>query len=119
MQNGPSPEWLQQRLRAIGLRPISALVDIPNFFTYDRNRPLHVFDADKVSGDLRVHRAKGGETLVGLDEKSYEFAPGMVVISDDQGVESIDLAWLTLLAAIELWARRVSEGQEHCCDQGS
>jgi len=87
--NGPSPQWLQDRLRAIGLRPISALVDITNFFTYDRNRPLHVFDADKVSGDLRVHRAKGGETLVGLDEKSYEFAPGMVVISDDQGVESI------------------------------
>ena len=89
VKNGPSPEWLQQRLRAIGLRPISALVDITNFFTIDANRPLHVFDADKVSGNLRVHRAKGGETLIGLDEKEYTFAQGMVVISDDNGVESI------------------------------
>ncbi len=87
--NGPSPEWLQDRLRAIGLRPISALVDITNFFTYDRNRPLHVFDADKVTGNLRVHRAKGGETLVGLDEKDYTFSRGQVVISDDKGIESI------------------------------
>lgn len=89
VKNGPSPEWLQQRLRAIGLRPISALVDITNFFTIDANRPLHVFDADKVKGNLRVHRAKGGETLTGLDEKEYTFAEGMVVISDDNGVESI------------------------------
>jgi phenylalanyl-tRNA synthetase beta chain len=76
VKNGPSPDWLQDRLRAIGLRPISALVDITNFFTFDRNRPLHVFDADKVQGDLRIHRARGGETLVGLDEKTYTFAPG-------------------------------------------
>ncbi len=89
VQNGPSPDWLQTRLRAIGLRPISALVDITNFFTYDRNRPLHVFDADKVSGNLRVHRARGGETLVGLDEKEYTFSRGQVVISDDTGIESI------------------------------
>ncbi len=89
VKNGPSPEWLQQRLRAIGLRPISALVDITNFFTFDANRPLHVFDADKVSGDLRVHRAQGGETLIGLDEKEYTFSDGMVVISDDNGIESI------------------------------
>ncbi|WP_412509208.1 phenylalanine--tRNA ligase subunit beta [Roseovarius sp. SYSU LYC5161] len=87
--NGPSPQWLQDRLRAIGLRPISALVDITNFFTFDRNRPLHVFDADKVQGDLRVHRTKGGETLVGLDEKEYTFEPGQVVISDDAAIESI------------------------------
>ncbi|SLN57886.1 Phenylalanine--tRNA ligase beta subunit [Roseovarius litorisediminis] len=87
--NGPSPEWLQDRLRAIGLRPISALVDITNFFTFDRNRPLHVFDADKVQGNLRIHRAKGGETLVGLDEKEYTFSAGQVVISDDNGIESI------------------------------
>ena len=87
--NGPSPQWLQDRLRAIGLRPISALVDITNFFTFDQNRPLHVFDADKVKGDLRIHRAKGGETLVGLDEKEYTFSEGQIVISDDAGVESI------------------------------
>ncbi|MBO9399778.1 phenylalanine--tRNA ligase subunit beta [Shimia sp. R9_3] len=89
VKNGPSPQWLQDRLKAIGLRPISALVDITNFFTFDRNRPLHVFDADKVKGDLRVHRTQGGETLMGLDEKEYTFGPGMVVISDDNAVESI------------------------------
>lgn len=89
VRNGPSPQWLQDRLRAIGLRPISALVDITNFFTHDRNRPLHVFDADKVKGNLRIHRAKGGETLTGLDEKIYTFSEGQVVISDDDGIESI------------------------------
>ena len=87
--NGPSPAWLQQRLRAIGLRPISALVDVSNFFTYDMNRPLHVFDAGKVRGNLRVHRAKAGETLVGLDEKTYTFPEGAVVISDDHEIESV------------------------------
>lgn len=89
VKNGPSPDWLQHRLKAIGLRPISALVDITNFFTIDANRPLHVFDADKVQGDLRVHRANGGESLIGLDEKEYRFKAGMVVISDDNGIESI------------------------------
>ncbi len=87
--NGPSPAWLQDRLRAIGLRPISFLVDVTNFFTFDRNRPLHVFDAGKLNGGLRVHAARGGETLTGLDEKDYTFAAGMTLISDDEGVESI------------------------------
>ena len=89
VKNGPSPKWLQDRLRAIGLRPISALVDVTNFFTFDRNRPLHVFDADKLAGNLRVHRAAEGDTLIGLDEKEYTFSAGQVVISDDSGVESI------------------------------
>jgi len=89
VKNGPSPQWLQDVLRAIGLRPISALVDITNFFTYDRARPLHVFDADKVKGGLRVHTSEGGETLVGLDEKEYTFGSGMIVISDDENIESI------------------------------
>ncbi len=89
VKNGPSPDWLQARLKAIGLRPISALVDITNFFTFDRNRPLHVFDADKVQGDLRVHRAKGGEQILALDEKTYTFEDGMMVISDDRAPESI------------------------------
>ncbi|TMV03792.1 phenylalanine--tRNA ligase subunit beta [Ruegeria sediminis] len=89
VRNGPSPQWLQDQLRAIGLRPISALVDITNYMTFDHNRPLHVFDADKVSGDLRVHRAKGGERLVALDEKEYTLQPGMMVISDGNGPESI------------------------------
>ncbi|MFW2589302.1 phenylalanine--tRNA ligase subunit beta [Sagittula sp. SSi028] len=89
VKNGPSPQWLQDRLRAIGLRPISALVDITNFFTFDRNRPLHVFDADKVAGNLRIHRAEAGATLTALDDKEYSFSGGQVVISDDSGVESI------------------------------
>lgn len=89
VKNGPSPQWLQDRLKAIGLRPISFLVDVTNFFTYDRNRPLHVFDADKVKGDLRVHRAKGGEEVLALDEKTYTLGKGMVAISDDNGVESL------------------------------
>lgn len=90
VKNGPSPAWLQDKLRAIGLRPISFLVDVTNFFTYDRNRPLHVFDADKVAGNsLRIHRAKGGETLMGLDDKEYTFSEGMTLISDAEKVESI------------------------------
>ncbi|MFD0910269.1 phenylalanine--tRNA ligase subunit beta [Ruegeria arenilitoris] len=89
VKNGPSPQWLQDQLKAIGLRPISALVDITNYMTFDGNRPLHVFDADKVKGNLRVHRAKGGEKLVALDEKEYTLQPGMMVISDDNGPESI------------------------------
>ena len=90
VNNGPSPQWMQDRLRAIGLRPISFLVDVTNFFTYDRNRPLHVFDADKVAGNaLRVHRAKGGETMMALDDKEYTFAEGMTLISDAHSVESI------------------------------
>ncbi|MEM0947513.1 MAG: phenylalanine--tRNA ligase subunit beta [Pseudomonadota bacterium] len=89
VKNGPSPAWLQDRLRAIGLRPISALVDITNFFTFDQNRPLHVFDADVVKGDLTVYPAAGGETLMALDDKEYTFEPGMMVIGDDAGPESI------------------------------
>ncbi len=87
--NGPSPDWLQQRLKAIGLRPINALVDITNFFTHDLNRPLHVFDAAKVHGNLHLRGAKAGETLVALDDKTYAMPEGAVVICDDQGIESI------------------------------
>ena len=90
VKNGPSPDWLQHQLRAIGLRPISFLVDVTNWFTYDLNRPLHVFDADKITGNsLRLHRATGNETLVGLDEKEYTFPQGATVISDAEGPESI------------------------------
>ncbi|MGB3409200.1 MAG: phenylalanine--tRNA ligase subunit beta [Jannaschia sp.] len=89
VRNGPSPAWLQDQLRAIGLRPISFLVDVTNWFTYDLNRPLHVFDADVVQGDLRVHRAGGGEEIVALDDKTYVLPEGAIAISDDRGVESI------------------------------
>ncbi|MCI5077590.1 phenylalanine--tRNA ligase subunit beta [Oricola sp.] len=89
VKNGPSPAWMQQRLLAIGLRPISALVDITNYVTMDRGRPLHVFDAAKVAGNLVVRRAKEGETVLALDEREYELTAEMCVIADDNGVESI------------------------------
>ncbi|OWU86470.1 phenylalanyl-tRNA synthetase subunit beta [Oceanicola sp. 22II-s10i] len=90
VKNGPSPQWLQDKLKAVGLRPISALVDITNFFTYDRNRPLHVFDAAKVAGNaLTIAKAKGGEELLALDEKTYTIPAGVLIISDTKGVESI------------------------------
>ena len=89
VKNGPSPAWLQARLTAIGLRPISALVDITNFFTFALNRPLHVFDAAKVHGPLRIHPATGGEELLALDGKTYTLRPGMMLISDDTGPESL------------------------------
>lgn len=89
LKNGPSPRWLQERLRAIGLRPINFLVDVTNFFTYDRARPLHVFDADKVRGNLRVYRAKGDETLLALDGKTHHFQPGQMIIGDDTGPAAI------------------------------
>ncbi len=89
VRNGPSPDWLQQRLKSLGLRPINALVDITNFITFDRGRPLHVFDAAKVKGDLVVRLARDGEELLGLDGRTHRFEPGMVVIADDNGIESI------------------------------
>ncbi len=89
VKNGPSPKWMQQRLLAIGLRPISALVDITNYVTYDLGRPLHVFDADKVKGDLVVRRGKDGEKFLALDGKEYTLGPQICVIADDNGVESL------------------------------
>ncbi|UIK05822.1 phenylalanine--tRNA ligase subunit beta [Neorhizobium galegae] len=89
VKNGPSPLWMQQRLKAIGLRPINALVDITNFMTFDHGRPMHVFDAAKVKGDLTVRRALEGETVLALDTREYKLNPGNVVIADDNGVESI------------------------------
>jgi phenylalanyl-tRNA synthetase beta chain len=89
VKNGPSPEWLQQRLISIGLRPINTLVDITNFMTYDRSRPLHVFDAAKVMGNLTVRRARDGESLLALDGRTYPLDSGMTVIADDHGVESL------------------------------
>ncbi|MGF1609186.1 MAG: phenylalanine--tRNA ligase subunit beta [Kiloniellales bacterium] len=89
VRNGPSPKWLQDRLRAIGLRPISALVDITNYVTFDLGRPLHVFDADKVKGDLTMRMARDGEEILALDGKSYTLDSGMTVIADDNGPHGI------------------------------
>lgn len=89
VKNGPSPKWMQQRLLAIGLRPISALVDITNYVTFDLGRPLHVFDADKVAGNLTVRRAKQGEEVLALDGKTYKLGTDNCVIADENGVESL------------------------------
>src|SRR5262245_54030128 len=89
VKNGPSPDWLQRRLIAIGLRPINTLVDITNYITYDRARPLHVFDAAKVRGNLTVRRARNGEQLLALDGKTYVLDETMCVIADGEGVESL------------------------------
>ncbi|MBB4040514.1 phenylalanyl-tRNA synthetase beta chain [Microvirga flocculans] len=89
VKNGPSPDWMQRRLLSIGLRPINALVDITNYMTFDRGRPLHVFDLKKVKGNLTVRRAKDGEEVLALDGRTYRLDSGNVVIADDNGVESI------------------------------
>ncbi len=87
--NGESPDWLKEKLLAIGLRPISALVDITNLMTIDLNRPLHVFDADKVKGDIRVRLSKSGEKMLALNEKEYTFDDEMTLITDDNGPEGL------------------------------
>jgi phenylalanyl-tRNA synthetase beta chain len=89
VKNGPSPKWLQDRLRAIGLRPISALVDITNYVTYDLGRPLHVFDADKVKGDVVMRFAQPGAEILALDGSTYTLDSEMVAIHDDNGPEGI------------------------------
>ncbi|MBX4998448.1 phenylalanine--tRNA ligase subunit beta [Rhizobium lentis] len=89
VKNGPSPRWMQQRLTAIGLRPINALVDITNYMTFDQGRPIHVFDAAKIKGNLTVRRAREGETVLALDQREYKLGPNNVVISDEEGIESI------------------------------
>ena len=85
-RTAPSPKWLQDRLTAIGLRPISALVDITNFFTFDVNRPLHVFDADKVDGTSSCGWRRRGETIAALNGKSYTLTGEETVIADADGV---------------------------------
>ncbi|WP_127145037.1 phenylalanine--tRNA ligase subunit beta [Pelagibacterium montanilacus] len=86
VKNGPSPDWLQARLRAVGLRPINALVDITNFVSLDRARPLHVFDADTLKGAVGARRARAGESFLALDGKTYDLDETMCVIADDEKV---------------------------------
>jgi phenylalanyl-tRNA synthetase beta chain len=85
VKNGPSPKWLQDQLKAIGLRPISALVDITNFITYDRARPLHFYDLNKVKGAMTVRRGKD-EAFDALDDKSYTATDADIAITDDSGI---------------------------------
>ena len=86
VQNTQSPDWLQARLKAIGLKPINALVDITNYISYDRGRPLHVYDADKLGGTVHARQAKAGESFVALDDETYELRDADCVIADDNGV---------------------------------
>ena len=85
VNNGPSPEWLQNRLRAVGLRPINALVDVTNYISQDRGRPLHVYDADKLEGAIHARLGKIGEKFLGLDGKEHRIDETMCVIADDNG----------------------------------
>ena len=89
VQNKESPLWLKQRLISIGLNPISALVDITNYLTFDRGRPLHVFDADKLVGGLTVRKSYKGEKFHALDDKIYELDEGMIVITDEKEIVSL------------------------------
>ena len=89
VKNVESPDWLKKKLVSVGLRPISALVDITNYFNIGEDHPLHVFDADKLTGNLTVRSAKEGETLDALDEKVYTLHENMVVVADQKGPQSI------------------------------
>jgi phenylalanyl-tRNA synthetase beta chain len=89
VKNGPSPQWLQDWLKAVGQTPRSALVDVTNFLSLDRGRPLHVFDAGKLKGDLRARLAKDGEQVLALNNETYTLDATMVVIADDSGAQGI------------------------------
>lgn len=89
VRNGPSPVWVQQRLKAIGLKPVSALVDVTNYLTFDLGRPLHVFDLDKIQGSLRLRLSQGGESFAALDGKTYTLPEGLLVITDESGIISL------------------------------
>ena len=89
LTNGESPEWMRQRLTAIGQKPISTLVDITNYMTVDLGRPLHVYDAAKLTGSLVARRARAGETIEALNGKTYTLSEGMTVIADAAGVHDI------------------------------
>ncbi len=85
VKNGPSPTWMQNRLKAIGLRPINALVDVTNYISFDRGRPLHVYDADKLKGAIRARLGQKIEKFAGLDGKEHTVDQTMCVIADDSG----------------------------------
>ena len=89
LTNGPSPDWMQQRLKAAGQRPISALVDITNYVMLDHGRPAHAYDIAKLKGGLTARAAKPGETVTALNEKEYALEPFMTVIADDAQVHDI------------------------------
>jgi len=85
VKNGPSPDWMQARLKAIGINPKNILVDVTNYVSFDRCRPLHAYDADKIQGNITARRAKAGEKLDALDDNTYELNEDMCVIADESG----------------------------------
>lgn len=89
VRNGPSPDWLQRRLKAVGQRPISALVDITNYVSIGLGRPLHVYDLAKIKGGITARRARDGETVAALNGKSYALDPSMTTMADDDGADGI------------------------------
>lgn len=89
VKNGQSPAWLKQRLEAIGLKSISALVDITNYLTFDLGRPLHVYDAGKLNGHLTLRYAKAGEKILALNDKEYTLSESMPVIADEKGIVAL------------------------------
>jgi phenylalanyl-tRNA synthetase beta chain len=89
VKNGPSPDWMQRRLKSAGQRPISALVDITNYVMLDHGRPAHAYDIAKLTGGLSARAARDGEKVLALNEKEYELAPFMTVIADDKQVHDI------------------------------
>ena len=86
VSNRQSPEWLREKISALGLKPISAIVDITNYVMFDLNRPLHAYDADKIEGGLIVRNSKANETFKALDDKNYKLDKDMCVISDKKGI---------------------------------
>ena len=89
VKNGPSPDWLQQRLKSAGQRPISALVDLTNYVMLDLGRPAHAYDLKELQGDVAARRARDGETVMALNEKEYRLDPTMTVIADEKQVHDI------------------------------
>ena len=89
VKNGPSPDWLQRRLKAVGQRPISALVDITNYVSIGLGRPLHVYDLAKIEGGITARRARDGETVEALNGKTYALDPSMTTMADDKGADGI------------------------------
>ncbi|MDI9313328.1 MAG: phenylalanine--tRNA ligase subunit beta [Hydrotalea sp.] len=90
VKNQPSPAWLKQKLQSVGLKSISALVDITNYLSQDLARPLHVFSGKKLgAGDLTMRFAKNGESLLALDEQTYDLRDDMLVIANGHGVQSL------------------------------
>jgi phenylalanyl-tRNA synthetase beta chain len=89
VRNGPAPKWVQDRFKAVGMKSISALVDATNLIAQDRGRPLHVFDADKLAGNLHARMARDHEQLLALDGKSYVLDAQTIVIADDSFARGI------------------------------